>query len=507
MRTKDKTPASPAHYRKLLKNKEWRLNNLYWIKDKNGKRVKFKLKKEQNYLRKFRHTRNIILKCRQLGMTTFIQIDYLDECLFVPNTNAGVIAHNLEDAMSFFKDKIKYAYDSLPKHIRDDHPARTDSARELRFDNGSMIRVGTSLRSGTYRRLHISELAKLCALFPERAREVRTGAMETVPLNGIIDIESTAEGAMGDFFEKCEVARKAKEEKIKLGPLDYKFFFFPWQDEPEYSLDATPIVTDVARQHFHMLVDRKIHLKDGQKAWWIAKKASLQGDMGREYPAYPQEAFETAVEGSYFGRQMEQIRAKGQIRNVPIERGVPIETFWDLGRDTTSIWFFQKVGFDFRFVDYFQNSGEDMAYYVNVLKTRTDAGEYYSYGDCYLPHDGNRKSLASDKTPADVLYANGFEVRIVERTNDKTLSIERARQTLPTCWFDRERCREGIACLDNYRKERDEKLNVWKKQPRHDAASHGADSFMTFSDGYVYTEELEEEESYTIAGRNATTGY
>lgn len=507
MRLIDQKPGSLKDYARLLKSKKWRLNNLYWIKNKDGERVKFKWKPQQQYLHKYRHTRNIILKCRQIGFTTQLQLDYLDECLFVPNTNAGVIAHNLDDVQAFFKDKIKFAYDNLPPHIREDHPADTNSARELRFDNGSVIRVGMSLRSGTYQRLHVSEYGKLCALFPERAREVRTGAMETVPVDGIIDIESTAEGQMGDFYEKCEEARKAKEEGRELGALDYKFFFFPWYNEPEYSLDAEPIIDQATSAYFASLRERKINLTSGQKAFWIAKKASLRDDMGREYPSYPQEAFEAAIEGAYFARQMDQIRAKGQITHVPIERGVPIHTFWDLGRDTTSIWFFQKVGFDFRFCDYFQNSGEDMAYYVDILKKKMDGGEPYNYGDCYLPHDGTKKSLASNKTPAEVLYQNGFDVRIVDRTVDKALSIERARQILPTCWFDRTNCHDGIACLDGYRKERDEKLGTWKKQPRHDAASHGADAFMTFTDGYYYEEEETEPQRGVYSGRNATTGY
>ena len=72
------------------------------------------------------------------------------------------------------------------------------------LSNNSSIRVGTSLRSGTLQYLHISEYGKLCAQFPEKAREVRTGALNTVQAGQVVFIESTAEGQEGHFFDLCE---------------------------------------------------------------------------------------------------------------------------------------------------------------------------------------------------------------------------------------------------------------------------------------------------------------
>ena len=55
-----------------------------------------------------------------------------------------------------------------------------DAADELLFSNNSSIRVGVSMRSGTLQYLHISEYGQVCARFPEKAREIRTGALNTV---------------------------------------------------------------------------------------------------------------------------------------------------------------------------------------------------------------------------------------------------------------------------------------------------------------------------------------
>src|SRR5829696_9052324 len=93
------------------------------------------------------------------------------------------------------------------------------------FSNNSSIRVGTSLRSGTLQYLHVSEYGKLCAKYPEKAREVRTGALNTIQSGQVVFIESTAEGQEGHFFELSEAARAKERRGVPLTPLDFKFLF------------------------------------------------------------------------------------------------------------------------------------------------------------------------------------------------------------------------------------------------------------------------------------------
>jgi hypothetical protein len=137
-----------------LSDLRWRLNNLYWITDKNGDRIQFQLNWAQESLMNELHFCNVILKARQLGFTTFIQIFMLDQCLFNSNIRAGTIAHRLDDARTIFRDKVQYPYDNLPEALRNARPKLSDSAEELVLSNNSSIRVGTSLRSGTLQYLH-----------------------------------------------------------------------------------------------------------------------------------------------------------------------------------------------------------------------------------------------------------------------------------------------------------------------------------------------------------------
>jgi hypothetical protein len=161
-------------------NRLWRLNNLYTITDKNGRRVLFTMNSAREALYRAMHRQNVILKARQRGFTTFIQLLMLDACVFNSDVRAGTIAHTLPNAQVIFRDKVRFPYDNLPDMIKNLAPARNDNACELLLANNSSIRVGVSLRSGTLQYLHVSEYGKICAKFPEKAREVRSGALNTV---------------------------------------------------------------------------------------------------------------------------------------------------------------------------------------------------------------------------------------------------------------------------------------------------------------------------------------
>ena len=96
---------------KLLSNQVWRLNNLYQIRDKDANQVCFVMNASQEYLYYHKWFLNIILKARQIGFTTFIDLLILDTCLFNPNIKAGIIAHHKDDAQAIYEEKIIFPYD------------------------------------------------------------------------------------------------------------------------------------------------------------------------------------------------------------------------------------------------------------------------------------------------------------------------------------------------------------------------------------------------------------
>lgn len=221
----------------LLSDSKWRLNHIYWIKDKQGNKVRFSPNWAQQELIDDDHPCQVTLKARQLGITTFYCIKLLDAVLWNDYVHAGIIAHTLNDAQSIFVDKLKFTFDHLHPAIRALFQTVGDSAKELRFKHGSTIRVGTSLRSATLNYLHISELGKICAKYPEKAREVVSGALQTLAPDQHCYIESTAEGREGFYYDLVTKSLLMKKNNQKFGPLDFKPFFFPWWKEKTYSIE------------------------------------------------------------------------------------------------------------------------------------------------------------------------------------------------------------------------------------------------------------------------------
>src|SRR5215207_5254074 len=149
----------------------------------------------------------------------------------------------------------------------------------------SSMRVATSMRSGTLQYLHISEFGKICAQAPDKAREIVTGALNTVAAGQFIVIESTAEGQEGAFYEMAQRARERALSGVALTPLDYKFHFFPWWQDQAYQLnDAAVVIGAEDERYFSGLEESGVKLAVAQKRWWVKKAEILGADMKREYP-------------------------------------------------------------------------------------------------------------------------------------------------------------------------------------------------------------------------------
>lgn len=484
-----------------LSDERWRLNNLYFIKDKEGQKVRFTMNWAQKLLYSGMWYLNIILKARQLGMTTFIQIFMLDRCLFNENTNAGVIAHTLEDAIAFFDDKIKFAYDNLPEEIKGAAGGllQTNNSRELKFGNGSKIRVGTSMRSGTLQYLHVSEFGKICAQFPKKATEVITGSLNTVAAGQFVFIESTAEGRQGRFYDMCQTAMAAVD--TLLSKMDYKFFFFPWFKHPDYKLDGAPVPapTELAEYFAELEAEHDIALTQSQRNWYIKKSAEQDEDMKQEYPATPEEAFAKMLKGAIFAEQIRTMRKEKRICELPHVRGVPVNTFWDLGHnDTNAIWFHQRVGAWDHFIRYYSHRLVDMTHYIEVLDILgMPVGALYSsaiegieprgyqWGTMYLPHDGKTKHIeAVAGSSQQILKDAGYRAKVVPRTKAKVTSIQKTRKKFSQARIDELACDDGLKALEGYQWTWDEQHLTYRKVPAPNWAGHGSDAFQTWGDGY-----------------------
>jgi hypothetical protein len=476
---------------------EWRLDNLYWIVDEHGTETRFCMNEEQRDFVRNLHTRNLILKARQLGFSTLLEILELDQGLFNANHNGVVISDTLPNANKLF-GKIEFALKRIPEALKLALPIKNSAAKtSIEWEHGSTIYVSTSSRGGTVQFLHVSELGRIARKWPERAAEIVSGAFESVSADNIIVVESTAEGAAGAFYDLCMPALRRMREGAAETRLDWRLHFYPWYRKAAYSLtdeecDAV-VVGESKHKYFDQLevelVDKRIEapgfkIKRGQRAWYVKKEETQGRKMKREYPSTPEEAFEQAVEGAVFGEEMTKVRELKRITIVPADPEYAVSTYWDFGTgDTMAVWFKQRVGLQNRWIGFMKGDGSGLgAFWRKVAAWCED--RHLRMGKHFLPHDADAEILGeSIETKKLILERAGMRnIVVVPRIAQKSTAIDLARTALPADnWFDREACAEGIKCLDGYQFAWNEKMGVWSAEPLHNWASHGADAWMQYA--------------------------
>lgn len=180
--------------------------------------------------------------------------------------------------------------------------------------------------------------------------------------------------------------------------------------------------------------------------------------------------FDLRRNGAVYAKQLAKAREEGRITKVPYDPSCEVFTAWDLGYgDSTAIWFFQFVGRELRWLDYYENSGEQLEHYVKIVKEKP-----YNYGMHYLPHDAAHGNIRGFSVTIQ-LTNMGIKNTVLANTSVET-GIEELRKTIAFSVFDADNCIDGIHCLDNYAYEWDEERQCFKSNPKHDWTSHGADS-------------------------------
>ena len=248
------------------------------------------------------------------------------------------------------------------------------------------------------------------------------------------------------------------------------------------------IGTPKGNNHFKDLRDRADKAEDGWKLLEFkasetkllipSELSSARNEMGDD--KYNQEfecSFNAAVEGSYYGKLINDLEEQDRITTIPIEELSKTFCAWDLGiSDSTSIWVAQVVGKEIRLVDYYENHGQGLDAYVSYIR---DNG--WSHATQLLPHDVVVRELGTGKSRKEVLEAAGLEITVVPKLSVQD-GIQAVRQMLPRCWFDKD-VKQGLDALRNYRRVFDEKRNVFFDTPLHDWCSHAADAFRYLAVG------------------------
>ena len=190
-------------------------------------------------------------------------------------------------------------------------------------------------------------------------------------------------------------------------------------------------------------------------------------------------SFEWDIKGAYYGEQLRQAEKEWRVCTVPYEPNLRTYTFRDLGMDdTTAIRFVQILGKEARLIDYYENNGQGLDHYAQILREKG-----YNYTMHYFPHDGNVRELATGISRLE--YMQKIWIKNIEALQVKGVQdgIDAVRRVLKYCWFDI-KTESGIDALKSYHKEYNDKLGKYNDKPQHDWTSHAADSFRYFAQKY-----------------------
>jgi hypothetical protein len=208
-----------------------------------------------------------------------------------------------------------------------------------------------------------------------------------------------------------------------------------------------------------------------------AELDAAKSEMGDD--KYLQEfecSFDSAIEGSYYGQLLNELSPE-RFHDIPVDGLAKTYCSWDLGiGDSTAIWVCQRVGLETRLIDFVENHGQGLDWYVNWLRTN-----HYELAEQLLPHDVQVRELGSGRSRLELLQEAGLNITIVPRMGVDD-GIQAVRRLIPFCWFD-SKTKRGVDALRNYRRQYDDKRQVYWDKPLHDWASHASDAFRYLAVG------------------------
>lgn len=236
--------------------------------------------------------RAVVLKARQIGLSTIIEGIIFVLAMVHDHINGLVISHEKDSAEALLGMTRRYWETYTFAEFHDEkYAGRTQLSWS---DTGSNLQIATAKnvqagRSRTIHALHASEVA-----FYDDPETLMTGLRSSIPNQGLSAVfhESTANG-IGNFFHRTYT-------QASRGASEFEAFFYPWHEHPEYRAvflpeeDVSTITLDDLDEEEQWLV-KQFGLGPDRLTWRrYAIENLCQGDIDKfhqEYPATPEQAF------------------------------------------------------------------------------------------------------------------------------------------------------------------------------------------------------------------------
>ncbi|MGH9491981.1 MAG: terminase [Terriglobales bacterium] len=210
------------------------------IRDREGRLVELRANRAQREFARSAGQRSIVLKARQLGITTYMAARFFVSTITRPGTLTVQVAHDQRAAEQIFRIVHRFLA-NLPEWLRAGALVTSRAnVRQLVFPRlDSEYRVETAAdpnagRGLTIHHLHCSEVAR----WPGDAAATLAALRAAVPPQGEVVLESTANGAGGCFYDEWQRAQET----------GYTRHFFPWWWEPSYARPGAEVAPLTAEE-------------------------------------------------------------------------------------------------------------------------------------------------------------------------------------------------------------------------------------------------------------------
>jgi hypothetical protein len=261
-----------------------------------------------------------------------------------------------------------------------------------------------------------------------------------------------------------------------------RVFFFPWHGDPA-CVRTSGEVTPEIEGYFRDLGDRLGRkFSPEQKKWYAARKLEQGIFIKREYPSTLEEAMSAPVEGAIYGDAVTALRDRGRIGPAEVDHSALVHTFWDLGSpENTVVWYVQMVANEIRVIDCDHGFDGDLIQRISHMQ-----GKGYPLGTHYLPHDAAATKTSGRSFQAELRDAGMPNTRIVPRTQNIWIGINRLLQMFPRLSFRTPACERGVEALENYRTRTVTQGVISQDEPVHDWASHASDALRMMAEAVMH---------------------
>jgi hypothetical protein len=250
------------------------------VRNREGRSVELAANRAQREYEEKRGQRNIVLKARQLGMTTWVAGQFFLKTITHPGTLTVQVAHTQEAAESIFRIVHRFLRHLPPELRRGALNRAIVNARQIVFPGmDSEYRVETAGapnagRGLTITNLHCSEVAR----WPGDAEEILQGLRAALSPAGELVLESTPMGAAGCFWKEWQEAEKTGTAR----------HFFPWWYEAAY---AGPAAEEDSLTETERRLMREHGLTAEQVGYRRVMEKNFRGLAKQEYAEDANECF------------------------------------------------------------------------------------------------------------------------------------------------------------------------------------------------------------------------